>query len=369
MKTFNYFTLILCLLLPFVSSGKEIRYLLRSPRALLMGDAFTAIADDDYTLFYNPASLGKKSLLDFHVFNPGLEITNALDELDRFEDFPEKDAAAIADRIIGFPVYIHLGAVPTLKFGPFGISLFASATTSIVLRNSIHPNLAIDYRYDRGFIAGGSFPVFEKNNMQTKVGASIKHFNRQGIFQDYDLFGTELLNKINSGDNDSINKIRESLGFSKGDAWGGDIGVEHKFGGDTTSLTLALSVLDVGGTQFHLEQGDQKIPKQDMSVNIGAAYRQDFTLLDYSISFDMHPINQEIELLRKFHLGFELGIPLIRIMAGWNGGYLSYGASFKLWPVKVTAGFYSVELGSKYKEQPGKRAFVYFNLFDFSFDA
>ena len=29
----------------------EIRYLVRSPRALLLGDAFTAIADDEYTLF------------------------------------------------------------------------------------------------------------------------------------------------------------------------------------------------------------------------------------------------------------------------------------------------------------------------------
>ena len=39
--------------------ASEVRYMARSPKGMLMGDAFTAIADDEYTLFYNPAALGR----------------------------------------------------------------------------------------------------------------------------------------------------------------------------------------------------------------------------------------------------------------------------------------------------------------------
>ena len=41
--------------------AREVYYTLRSPKALLMGDAYTTLAEDDYTLFYNPAILARHS--------------------------------------------------------------------------------------------------------------------------------------------------------------------------------------------------------------------------------------------------------------------------------------------------------------------
>ena len=83
-------------------SAKEIVWLGRSAKALLMGDAWTALAnDDEMTLFYNPASLGANSSVGFNLINPKLGATNALDELDRFEDFPSGDAGAISERLLG----------------------------------------------------------------------------------------------------------------------------------------------------------------------------------------------------------------------------------------------------------------------------
>ena len=64
--------------------AQEVNYLARSPRALLMGDAFTAIADDEFTLFYNPAALGRNKGVSFTLLDPNFGLTDALSESDRF---------------------------------------------------------------------------------------------------------------------------------------------------------------------------------------------------------------------------------------------------------------------------------------------
>jgi len=98
------------LILTMPAMAMEMSYLGRSPRALLMGDAYTAIADDEYTLFYNPAALGKNRGVSFTLIDPTLGITDALSEMDRFKNFPSGSGAApqIASRIMDFPIYLQV---------------------------------------------------------------------------------------------------------------------------------------------------------------------------------------------------------------------------------------------------------------------
>src|SRR5690606_968026 len=131
----------------------------RSPRGLLIGDAYTSLAEDEYTLFYNPALLGRHSGLSFTPINPDISATNALDEMDRFKNFPKNDAVAISDRIMGFPIHLHGGVAPGLKMASVGLSLLASSTTNVILRNKTHPTLDVDYRLDRGFIMGFAYSM------------------------------------------------------------------------------------------------------------------------------------------------------------------------------------------------------------------
>ncbi len=362
--------------------AKEIRHLMRSPQALLMGDAFTARADDEYTLFYNPAGLGRNSGAQIKLINPNIGVTNALDELDRFEDFPSSDASAISQRLMGFPVFVQLGATPTMKIGPFGFNLFANSTTSLSLRNATHPALDVDYRLDRGFIfgfaysvgSGGSADLFKlksdrgpKSGKRCSYGIGIKHMNRQGLKNKFDVFSVELLNTIANGV-DSYSDLRDALGFSKGKGWGGDLGLDCSVGGPMGELSFGASILDVFDTKFIKSSGDYDIPRQDMYINTGVAWKQDFGIFDYALSFDLHPINEPIEFGQMAHFGLEVGIPLIRAYGGWNGGYISYGAKFNVWPFEITAGFYGVELGSNFKEQKGSRAVIHLSLLDIEFD-
>lgn len=360
----------------------ETHYLARSPQALLMGDAFTARADDEYTLFYNPAGLGRSNRgVSLTPINPDFGITNALDEMDRFKDFPSNDTAAIADRLMGFPVYLHAAAMPNVKMGGFGLSLFANSTTSVVLRNAIHPLLDVDYRYDRGFTMGyayswGSAGKKKKkkdkstsSGTRTSIGFSVKHVRRNALSRQFDLFGTSVLNTVSNPKNDSVSKMLSGLGYSEGSAWGGDLGIEHSITQGGSELSFGLSAMDIGDLQFKRISGTGVIPRQPMTINGGVTWRQDFKIFDYSLSADIHPINQYMPFGRRIHIGAEAGIPLLRVFGGFSEGYISYGASFDIYMFKLTAGFYNVELGSEYKEEKGGRAVIYLSLFDFSFDA
>lgn len=372
------------LLLIFLFSNafaREFSYLARSPQALLMGDAYTAIADDEYTLFYNPATLGRNRGVSASIVNPAFGFPDLYHDQDKFKNFP-KDAPGISNKIMEYPIYLQAGVFPTLKMAQFGMTLFANSKTSLVLHNAINPTVDLNYRYDRGFIAGfainkgtGAFSDKAQKKAKAKLnagerysfGVAVKHMNRQGIDDQFDLFGTTLLNKIASGATDA-NAIKNALGYSQGDGWGFDLGGEYALSNGNKLFTAGFSVLDVGDTHFTKTSGTADIPKQEMAINSGAAFKQDFGIFDYTLSADMHPMFTNIGLARQFHFGTELSLPFISAFGGWSEGYVSYGVSVKFWPVKLTTGFYGVETGTKFRQQEAKRFILYLSLFDFSID-
>ncbi len=335
-----------------------------------MGDAWTTLSmNDEMTLFYNPASLGGSIVIGFNILKQRVVVTNALDELDRFEDFPSGDAGAIADRILGFPVFIEASAFPTIKMLNFQFSLFATSKTSMTLRNKIHPSLEVDYRYDRGFVTGFGYNLWgSSKGSRLSLGYSLKYIRREGLNNKFDLFGTGLLDDISNGVEDTEG-LRDALGFAEGKGFGHDIGTELVLGTERTKFTTGLSILNLTDMNFRKTGGDQDVPRQDMYVNFGTSFSQDLGLFDYALSVDVKPLNSHIDFLRKLNVGAKLSLPLVGFYAGWSAGYISYGAEFSLWPINVLAGFYSVELGSRYREQEGKRAFIYFSLLDVEIDA
>lgn len=351
------------------------RYLMRSPRALLMGDAFTSIADDDYTLFYNPAALAHSKAVEVRLLNPNIGVTNLLEDTDRFKDFPE-EAVEINKRIQGIPLHTQLGIAPGIKVGGFlGFNFLANNSTSLMLKNQIHPELDIDYRYDRGFVMGAAYtfgqpPALRRSASRghyTSIGVGFKYLNREGIKNSYDLFGSKLLSDIASGVED-IDDIKEKLGYSKGRAYGYDFGLLHSQNFGSTQFNFGFSILDIADTRFKKEEGIAPIPDQDMMVNMGVSWIEDLGLLKTTLAFDLHPVNQPIPFARKAHIGAKISIPLIDVMAGWSAGYVNYGVGINLWPIKVTAGFYNVEIGSEFKQEQAKRAVIYFSLFEGSFN-
>ncbi len=374
---------VLLTLMIFVTAleAREFRYYAQSPKAILMGNAFTALADDEYTLFYNPAALGRNAGFTMHVLNPEITITNALADMDKFEDIPSNDPVAITDRFIGYPVHLGLGVAPGFKMGSFGLTAIANTHTNFTIENRVHPLLKVDYRYDKGFVAGYAYDFIGSKTRKkprkkgearsakgasANLGLSMKYIKREGIDNSFPIFGPELLVKISAADQD-WHDIRESLGYSQGSSWGADAGFLYSYETRFSEFSTGLSVMDIGGTHFKVIKGNYKVPRQPMYVNWGMAWQQDFTLFNYTLSLDLAPLNVDEPLRRKLRVGASFGIPMIDLYAGLSEGYASYGAAVDLWVFKLYAGFYGVEMGNDYKMKQSKRGVIYLSILDMSF--
>ncbi len=350
-------------------------YLMRSPKGLLMGDAFTAVNDDSYTLFYNPASLARhKHDLTLHPFNGTLTGTYVLDDMDRFEDFPDEPVAA-SDVLMNYPVHASAGVAPGFKLFNFGVNFIANESFDALLRNKTHPMLDLDMRSDRGVIFGVGIPLgpnrLNKKSLsgsQTSIGISTKYIERTGLADSLALTGTRVPDALGQ---DELEDVLKSLGRVKGIGWGFDAGLEHVLKEGSTQLVFGLSALDITGTQFEVPENedDLAVANNRDQVNLGIAAGQDHKLFHFILSADVRALNEEMDFGKRLRLGAEVGIPGIKVMGGFNSGYYSYGAMLDLVLFKLMGGLYDVEIGSKYKQIKSERFILYLSLFDFSFDA
>ena len=367
--------LFISLFLMWEASAFDHPYTMRSPEALLMGDAFTAVNDDAFTLFYNPASLARhRSDFTLYPINLGLAGSNVLDDMDRFEDFPDEPAQA-AGVLMDYPVHASVGTAPGFKLFNVGVSFVANESFDVLLRNSAHPMLDLDLRSDRGVLLGVGIPLGpsrinrkSSSGSQTSLGLGAKYMERTGIRDTFALIGPVVVDSLGQ---DELKDVLKSLGQVKGIGYGFDAGIEHVARSGNTQFVAGLTALDISGTTFKEEKHPENLEVADIrdQINLGLAVGQDFTLFHYILSADVRSLNEQIDFGKRLRLGAQVGIPGIKLMGGVNSGYYSYGATLDLAFMKLTGGFYDLELGSKYKQIKSRRFVLYLSLFDFSFDA
>lgn len=366
-----FFFIILIYSLP--SFCEEERSLGKSPRGLLMGDAYTSLADDDFTLFYNPALLARHSGFSFYPLNPSFSVVNVLADTDKFNnlgDTPTEVASAIFD----FPVHIGVDYAPGFKMGRFGLTALVNYNSNFNLQNQITPVLDIDHRFDRGFIAGYAYPIFGNyksggSGKQLAVGVGLKYIQREAIYGSYNLTGFSLLDALAESDADAI---LASLGKINGHGWGVDFGFDYVASSGAQTFSAGLAVLDVY-TLMHTEsnEDDKEVQDQPMRVHFGSAYTAAAPGgFSFTFSADIKHLEQQMELMRRLHLGVELNLsPAISILAGLNAiDNYSYGLKFNLGLVKTFIGLYTSEIGEKLQQQQSNRFLIYFSLLDFNFE-
>jgi hypothetical protein len=366
---------ILLLLLSLPAFGFDNPYLMRSPRGLLMGDAFTAVNDDENTLFYNPASMARhKRDFTLYPFNPQLSATNVLSDSNRFDNVGD-DPVLSAETLLDYPVHAQAGIAPGFKFFNVGVNFIANQSYDLLLRNRTHPMLDLDLRSDKGLIVGIGVPVGPgrisgKSGMgsQTSFGVSAKYIERTGLSDSLALTGTTVLDTLSQSE---LDKIMRSLGKVRGIGWGFDAGLEHVERRGNSQFVAGLTALDITGTDFKIGNNPDKLKVANIrdQVNFGMAAGQDLKIFNYIFSADIRDLTTEMDFARRVRLGAQIGIPGVKLLFGINSGYYSYGAMLDLAFMKLTAGFYGEEVGSKYKQIESKRFVIYLSLFDFSFDA
>lgn len=368
---FLYFGLIL--LMAKTSFSEEDRSLGKSPRGLLMGDAYTSLADDEFTLFYNPAVLARHSGFSFYPLNPSISAVNVLKDPDRFSNLGS-DPVDVADAIFDFPIHIGVDYAPGFKMGRFGLTALVNYNTNFNLQNKITPVLDIDHRFDKGFVAGYAYPIFGNyksggSGKQLAVGVSLKYIQREAIYGSYNLTGYSLLDALSNSD---PNDILAALGKINGSGWGADVGFDYVSSSGSQTFAASLAILDVY-TLLHTDSNpdDFKVQDQPMRVNFGTSWSASAPGgFDITLSADIKNLEQQMELMRRLYLGMEVNLsPAISLLAGVNAvDNYSYGLKLNTGLIKTYIGFYGVEIGEKISQQESNRFLIYFSLLHFDFE-
>lgn len=343
-----------------------------------MGNAWMGLSNsDDMTIYYNPASLGANYDIDLTPISLTIGAPNAVDDYERFTDIPS-DPVEIVDQLLGYPFYLEASNYSTIKAQHFSFSYFTSNKAGVLLQNQANPVFDVDFSYDRGFITGFAYNLIGGGYTKKKekimrgnrlsVGYSLKYLTREATKDSFDAFSTNILGKISDG-LDSLDNIKDIFGYSKGSGLGHDLGIEWAAGRGNSEFVASLAFLDIGDTEFDFEEGTNgDVPSITMQINSGFAFKQDWKFFDYAIALDLKPLNQGLDFGRTVHVGTMINIPFVGIFLGFSEGYQSYGAEVRLWPVTITAGFNSAEIGNDFRETQGERLFIYLSLLDTSFD-
>jgi hypothetical protein len=340
-----------------------------------MGDAYTAVNDDENTLFYNPASLARhKKDFTLYPFNPQLSGTNVIGDMKRFDNVGS-DPVDSANALMDFPVHAQAGIAPGFKLFNVGVNFIANQSYDLLLRNRTHPMIDLDLRSDKGVVVGVGIPLGpgringkSGQGSQTSLGLSTKYIERTGLSDSLALTGTTVLDTLSQS---QVDKIINSLGKVRGIGWGFDAGLEHIERRGNSQFVAGLTAMDITGTDFKVQYNPDKLKVANIrdQVNFGVAAGQDLKLFNYILSADVRDLTTQMDFGRRLRLGAQVGIPGIKLLFGINSGYYSYGAALDFAFMRLTGGFYGEEVGTKYKQIESKRFVIYLSLFDFSFDA
>jgi hypothetical protein len=361
-------------LISFSLFAGEDRTMGRSPHGLLMGDAYTTLADDEFSLFYNPALLGRNKGFTFTPLNVSVTGVNIIQDQDKIDSLSSGDPETITDAILGFPIHVGFSYAPGFKMGRFGLSVINNSQTNLSLQNKVSPTLKIDHRYDRGFVMGYGMPMFgeyskESGGRQLSLGFSVKYVKRQSIDDSFYLYGTSLLNAISKTE---IADILAELGMVNGQGWGTDVGLDYVATSGNQTLALGLSVMDLI-TTLNTDKNilDKEVQAQPAQVSFGSSLRTDMGPgFHFTMSADIKHLEQDIELMRRVYLGAELGIsPALSLLAGVNAvDNYSYGIKINTGIIKAYLGVFGTEIGEQLNQEESNRFVVYVNLFSFNFN-
>lgn len=316
-------------------------------RALGMGDAFTAVADDDSSLFYNPAGLAQVSGLNWKVFSVRAG-ASGLDAYTKVKDLKGGDEAGYAKAIqelYGEPIWSGVGAESIFTMPMVGFGVYNHTEARIRVDNPVSPEIKTRIINDYGYTGGVGIPV----SPFLHLGVALKYIKRSGA----DLpFGASYVADL---DPDDI--YSHMTAWGKG--YGADIGATIRMPTPVLDAALSVAWKNIGGIKFKTPNGGAStVPDEDNDLTVGAALKLDLPLLSITPAVDVRSLNNaDVQLVRKINFGVEIGLPLLDIRGGFHEGYYTAGAGVNLALFRVDAATYGVELGD-YPGQIEDRRYV-----------
>lgn len=322
-------------------------------RPLGMGNAFTAVANDENAVFYNPAGLSDITTFKLGLFNPRFGV--AKDSIDFIGDAGDADfdeTAEVADLLrqyTGKPQHVSIGLFPYIGMNMFDagvlFGILSHGAMDVEIRNPTWPESYVDLNADVGPVMGAGLKIPAVEGLS--AGMALKYLYRGSLNEMYtpaqiaaDDFGDIVEDDMSSGSGISI-----------------DLGAIYErpdlipFVDNTKFGIAGLNMPD-------MSMGDATRIKHQF--NAGMAVEK--TLLPWCTiigAFDIHDITynaiEESQLSRRIHMGAEVQIPFVSLRTGINDGYLSAGGTLDLKAVKLDLATYTIEQGAYAGQKDDRR--------------
>lgn len=300
-------------------------------RALSLGGAFTAVADDMSCVFWNPAGLSK--IKNLHT---GSSLSMAVKNIESWKKFYEL-AKALQKGEYG-KILDSLNEIET----PFGVA------PTLTLEGFVTPRLAITtipqmeieiskFIYDERTF---SMEVEDKETLLVPLYLTIATQLPQSSFWvggnlKYFIYGFKHYSHFQFLPSGELYEIDpEQMGESK-PIFSLDGGVLYEL--KETGLTLGMTVRDIFEPRIKFENFDKELTLS-RKINIGVSYRPNPQII---LSADIHNLFEED---KTFHFGTEINLYLMKLRVGLSNGIFTWGLG-------VDAGFFNLDFAySKEKE-------------------
>jgi long-subunit fatty acid transport protein len=320
--------------------------LYRGIRETMMGGAFTAVADDEEAVYLNPAGMAGVKSAQFYLVDSMTEmsgdiITNFEKSRQTFSSFNTNTI----NELIGQNIYAREQFTPTFVMPNFGVSLMVDGQASLNTQNAAFPQIELGYQTTNGIQAAYGLTVYKRgkgdNTNELRIGVGGSFLFRRGGYNDI-----SVVQALDEGSN--------ILGDQSG-SWqhgiGVDLGTQYIRKIRNLSLMAGSAYTQVGNINF----GGQAAPQVgDLSVGVAAKYdlKAGTSVL---VAYDYRYLNVDADYRKKQHLGMEFSLPIVKLYAGLNETYFTYGAAIDLWLIRIMACTYAEELGDIVGQEEDRR--------------
>ncbi|MCB0307965.1 MAG: hypothetical protein KDD48_01225 [Bdellovibrionales bacterium] len=332
----------------------------RQVRNLGMGNVGVAIeGSHDSSPFYNPAGLNDLEKGRFQFLSPTFVLSkNAVDLIGDIKDLKDDLDSAASDpdktRVFNEFVQNNSGKFRYIRFSMdvfnyvrknFAAGLVIDERLSLSVRQAgSNPQFNLRNLGDAAFYVSGAHDFWEK---LLQVGVTIRPtvrfaINEQDEIVDYSDIGDDANGDLKlTGQLENIKERRFGMGV--------DLGLKSNLAFSLWKDAKWYQLLkpavgftwqDIGSPDFGLA------PSNGQTMNLGVAVHPDLWKLKNVVALDLREINEERPFLTKVHFGLESKLPwIVAVRAGVSQGYLTAGATFDLWVLKLDAAIYHEEVG------------------------
>jgi hypothetical protein len=318
-----------------------------------MGGAYSAVADDWLSLYYNPAGLALVKKVEVQPLD--IELGTNHDTVGEASNVKaltgSGSLASTLNNLAGKHVEVKGADVSQITLPYFALGFSYQVNGDFNMENVSYPQTQMQYTKDTGISTGGALAFGKQQDF--RIGIHFEYIHREGSVQEVGLSQILASNKSTI-----LNLFNQ-----QGNGYSGTLGMQYKLPIEgRTEVTTSFVWHDIGDTSFGSGNAptaisDDMVAGMAVRFPIGGSqnrrslrrYGPKRSSSSFTIAYDYSDLDKGLKqepYLMHSHFGMNLDLPILSLQAGVYQTGLSFGTGFDIGLVKVALSTYSTELGS-----------------------